>query len=1541
MPQYGKRVVRFAALPAAAGILAGLLFFLPPSIASWNQGPHLKIGQSLSAEAVAGAAQRYQISGLKSSSIYELLVSGKQPGGWPDSAILNVQLGLPGGQEIHKALNSGDPDMYFMFQPPSAGAGTLEIQAEGAHQPFRFEIYLQRLPVGAKDFTYIGRKPAQSWKEAREMQPGRTVFAADDEIEYLNNRQEGKSGLDWYWFQYQGSGPKLVMFEVDVLDRDVPVNIRIYKQTAGPRGPAIEEYSEGKDPQEILHDMQKEIESKFITRVIQPGKYYVEVKANHPAYQLRTTLRDVPPYKDPREAVQTAMDYMIAEADSWFAHTPRGGSRQTRVENVTDETERCVACHAGHFTMRSSLEAVKNGYPVEMRPEFKFMMDKLYNSMAPFYGLPHVNWLRFDLAPGDGIGRIARMILYYENYFSHRPTSRPADAAGYLELIYKGRTKLPPNEFDGNRPVPRFKVAGDAWYDLNQLYQRTGRTDYKASRDKIKSLMLSVEPKDMEGTCEQTIAMAEIGDPSFSAQIKKNVQRIFDAQHDDGSWWTPAYAHSGGYDSKLGKLNTPVAPEEKSDPGRQFMAGEAVYALVKAGVPASDPHIQKALRYLLPKQQNFGAWLDNDGELFLTPFLETMWALKALSTVYPDTPHSAHAPIAAVNFNPKDASLIETLNWLDNLWDVHDGAVTRRVIPLLSSPYVIERQAAAAALGKMAVDAGEGPAVAMMQAPLERSLGDPSKLVRRAAAWSLRQILNDGYELPGLLRAMNSPNDRARRGATRVFAQYFYFAVKQPDYLHALLQHVSDPDLLVRIQSTKAVWRWYYRTQNPALRVSILDTLLAQMAKERSPDEQLNLSQALYNVMDDNIGLMYTYWLPTMGERSDREIAHEGHFRHEMLLASKISAGLEHGNELEKQAILRAMGDYFLRARIGNDLDFVTFYNPDAADLLVDPLMKLLHDSSKSVREEAIKAAVAARNARDVRVKVAMLNAVIDPDPDIRENASRAVPWFPTVASPQILLQRGAEQRSLFPRLTVEASLAKPVIPRHCPIDLPGVAKDSDHYSPSASSLSHLSREQLPLVLATLKKLLASDLADGRVTALEWLGRDPATQTDAMARLVVERARSERDPKVLAKMIENLDWILLRQPGAFTILESAAKIHDPGVREALIRTLKEQKVAADPRTPALLVGILRRNPDDPETQQLALGLFAKSKRSQPAAPLSKLLENPEVLTEIAVIARRGRPAEAVKAAEVLQEAYSAAGSNKDALASVVDKQAAARLAQLPPLPAAQKLATAIEPLDFAYFVARVQPILERERSGRTRCMDCHGVSTNLSRHHLVRPLPSGQYTESAARSNFASILSLVDFKDPEQSYILRKPLAQDAGGLEVHSGGKYWASKTNPEYQTILAWINGAQLTSPTAADRKELARINPEPAEGRPSFKEFVAKVQPILDKKYSLLQGQSCESCHSRQREASGYHLIPPDDNGHYSEPKLYANYLATLEFVNERHITDSLLLDKPLNPQSARHATVHSGGSVWLDTHDPDYRALEAWAESIRSSTLVGKR
>lgn len=1537
--------ILFATLIAGTGMLATL-----------SPGREIGLGKVFTDEVSASSQRTYSIPQLDANFVYELLISADEPGTWDEAARLDIKLALPAGKQTHKVLHTGDPDMYLLFQPAAEGAGTVEVSLSGAEKPVGLKVLVSRLPVDRGDFVAFGRKPASSWQEAREMRLGRTVFAATDEIEYLDNRDEGKTGIDWYWFEVREPKPQLVMFDIDVLDRDVPVNLRLYREVKTGAQATIEEYTEGKDPEEIRHDLQLEINSKLITRVIRPGKYYLEVKANHPAYQLRTYLHDVPPYDDPRQAVRTAMDYLIAESDSWFAHTPRGGSRKTRVENVTDETERCVACHAGHFPMRGSLEGVKNGYPVAMRPQFKFMIDKLYNSMAPFYGHANTQWLRFDLAPTNGIGRMARMILYYENYFSHRATPRPEDAAGYLKLAYRDRKELPGNEFDGNRPISRFKVAADAWYDLDEFYKRTGKAEYRETRDKIKSLLLSVEPKDLEDVCEQTIAMLQTGDPTFAPRIKENVQKIFDAQHDDGAWWTPHYAHAGRYDPKLDRLVAPVPPEQKSDPGLQFMTADVIYTLVKAGVPLSNPHLKKALDYFLPKQKNFGGWLDNRGELFLTPFLETKWSVKALSTAFPFEARPAHSAAETASFDPARASLLETLDWLDNLWDVHDEGATRKAIGLLSSPYVIVREAAASALGKMAVDAGQRREVEMMQKPLLDALDDPSKLVSRAAAWSLRQILNDGYAPKELLEAMAKGNDRTRRGSTRVFAQYFYLALPHTEYLQGLLGRTADPDLLVRIQATKATWRWYYRTQEPALRASILDTLLARMPKESSAYERLNLSQALYTILDDNTSLMYNYWLPKMGRGEDRRIAQEGQYRHEMLLASKIAPALERGNAQQKESILDAFGYYFLRGEIGNDYDVITFYNADAADMMVEPLLKLLNDPSERIREKAVKAAVAARGARDVRLKAAVLERVMDSDSNVRTVAGQAVPRFPTVTKPLIEVEYvtdarpAPEELSPYANLGLFASLgSEPGV--LCPISL---LKPRLRFAFGASGGKSrtLTEQQLPVILPILEEMMKSPIPAARAAALDWIERDPVTQTEKLAALMLDRARTEDQPKVLAKFVSNLGWIIPKYSSAYETLRALARNQTADVQEALFELLRQKQIETDPRTPELFARIMRDNRDDPNTHQRVMALLLEpqaTESNQERTIARELRKNQQVLVEVAVIARRGHPAEAVKASAILEKAYAEAGSKKEELRRAVEAGLAARLAQLPPVnfaPAERQVSEA-EPLDFPYFVARVEPILEKMHGDR-RCMDCHAVSTNLSKHHLTRPLATGQYTEAHMRSNYASLLTLVDPQAPEQSPLLGKPLAEEAGGDPIHAGGKYWATRADPEYQTVLAWINGARLASPSPEDQKELSRIVPLPRAGMPDFKEFEQKIQSILDKKYDLAQGQSCVSCHSQRRDAGDFHLIPPDERGEYTPAKLYANYLSTVEFMDLRNVEQSLILLKPLNPiqvggvlnNERDIGTLHAGGAVWINREDPDYLVIERWARPSGTATRASR-
>ena len=69
---------------------------------------------------------------------------------------------------------------------------------------------------------------------------------------------------------------------------------------------------------------------------------------------------------------------------------------------------------------------------------------------------------------------------------------------------------------------------------------------------------------------------------------------------------------------------------------------------------------------------------------------------------------------------------------IDAHWDAPAAPVTAKIRKALENPHVLVRYQAAVTLGRFG-DADSVNAIATR-------LGDPSKLVQRGAAWSLRQI---------------------------------------------------------------------------------------------------------------------------------------------------------------------------------------------------------------------------------------------------------------------------------------------------------------------------------------------------------------------------------------------------------------------------------------------------------------------------------------------------------------------------------------------------------------------------------------------------------------------------------------------------------------------------------------------------------------------------------------------------------------------------------------------------------------------------------
>jgi YVTN family beta-propeller protein len=127
--------------------------------------------------------------------------------------------------------------------------------------------------------------------------------------------------------------------------------------------------------------------------------------------------------------------------------------------------------------------------------------------------------------------------------------------------------------------------------------------------------------------------------------------------------------------------------------------------------------------------------------------------------------------------------------------------------------------------------------------------------------------------------------------------------------------------------------------------------------------------------------------------------------------------------------------------------------------------------------------------------------------------------------------------------------------------------------------------------------------------------------------------------------------------------------------------------------------------------------------------------------------------------------------------------------------AAQTPAAQPATLDFAFFKEKVQPILTTKRDGNARCISCHGSGTPMR----LQPLPEGAATwsDADARKNFELMSARVVPGKPDDSRLLRHPLAEEAGGDPHHDGGKHWASKNDPEWQTLAAWASGATLQSP------------------------------------------------------------------------------------------------------------------------------------------------
>jgi HEAT repeat protein len=1274
----------------------------------------------------------------------------------------------------------------------------------------------------------IETEPNNSWREANPIHLGSTVFGSADDGPYIplagqSDKESVAEGEDWFRFEFTGDKPQLAFFNIDLDERDnIPADVSIFCIKDGQLKP----YEEGTDPVTPSHEVQALEANKFTTRVLrEKGTYYVRVLANHPFYQLRTAVYDVPPYSDPRQAVRTAVDYILAAGDSWHANTPRKGGIYNRVANVHAETMLCVACHPTHFALRAQLYALQNGYPVRERPQLQFLTERFYNNPRPFYGHPGATWARVISAPANVLSRMAALLEIYEREITGEHRAKFFKGIGeYLKLYYKARAKLPSDESNGNTPiVSTYEVAWYSWVALDNLSRRSGDKSYLEARDRVRRLMEQGEHKNMLDLCYQTLAFCTIDRRHYDQRIRENCQRIFSYQRPSGQW-------AMNFD--------PDAPEA------EFQTGHCLWVLAAAGYKPEDPRIARAVHYLLGRQQSFGGWFDplQSYENFRTPFRETQMAVLAFSTFYKGPPIAAKGtrsisqasnPAATRRPNRAAGSLAKSPAWgvafpappnrlnfthierlltdLDNIWDPPNRLLLADLIAATRHPEVLVRREAVASLGRV----GNAAAVPSLRA----ALGDPSKIVQRAAALSLRQLASrKQIGLEAISSALSDKNDRVRWGATRTFAAHFSFLTNRIDLAEKVMRAAHDPVVTVRMQALKGLWQWWYWSDNENLRSRIEDVFIGRLAEAEHPWVRRNLQEGLYNIADENIRYLYNNWIPLLGTTQDRERAIGARLAVENRIARKAAQALSSGNELQREGVSRGLAEFHLRnansysleparqpsqrtgaqlyVRIGNDIETTQFFGR-SADVLAKALVPLLESSSKGMRRLATQASLM---LREVRMPKSYGSADTSGIRDVVRLAEIA--QFSGPKSSDNSPSYGVSRRPEPSRQLLAAAVYRRLID-----------PDKDMRTVAAEVYKSFSLDiRNTENLAVLDELLASPYREAQVAALETIAAAESPLQDSKASDHVKRVVLAGDAGILPVALAALKSVpALQRDGSVvaqfekalvsqdlrtfraavelslkakeipqsdttrTIMNRAFTVRDAHKRKVILDLANgDRSLLDDGRVLSLLNEALLDR--DPSVVSAALELVRQERRLQ---------KNPAILAALGEL--RDSPKVTANARFLADALYSGR------------KVPDSKVAQ-PGIPAATPVTPfgPVRVLDYAYFANRVQPILETPGRDGNACVQCHATHAIF---RLNPPNPDRGYSEEELREHYRSALRVVNLLEPEKSLVLLKPTStSEAEGLVgtdriAHGGGVRWFVNS-VEYRTILDWIRGATLVS-------------------------------------------------------------------------------------------------------------------------------------------------
>jgi hypothetical protein len=262
-----------------------------------------------------------------------------------------------------------------------------------------------------------------------------------------------------------------------------------------------------------------------------------------------------------------------------------------------------------------------------------------------------------------------------------------------------------------------------------------------------------------------------------------------------------------------------------------------------------------------------------------------------------------------------------------------------------------------------------------------------------------------------------------------------------------------------------------------------------------------------------------------------------------------------------------------------------------------------------------------------------------------------------------------------------------------------------------------------------------------------------------------------------------------------------------------------------------------------------------------------------------------------------------------------------------------------EPPEFSFYDDRIAPVMNvgcvaqttgchvaRADQSAVGNLDLSSFDALMRREDVIAPTGPYPVGQLLLKGGDPALVAVQTFDPPDPTrkdelFVALQTDIRHAGGVLLREGSdgyaaiKSWAAEgytrggeaSYPVSASIGDCLPGAGAHVGFDADEKPV---------DKKSYDAFVDKVQPMLVRRCAG------SSCHGTQ--VADLHLSCGQ-----TEAESRWNYFVALAHV-DLSVSLSELLRRPLTTE--RGGTYHEGGNVFIDTKDPDYRALRDWVEDV---------